>query len=113
MAPLFVAWRRTLPGFQNFSLESPSFDSIDLEHVVLWNTRFCSASLSPQPCCLPDPASLAWCMGSCALGNSRPELYPLVLLGRDYLLPDRSPAFLSPYNTVLNEWTLTWIRHPP
>ncbi len=113
VAPLFVAWRRTLPGFQNFSLESPSFDSIDLttrravEYTLLLGLLVAPAVLLAGPLRLLRGAWARARWVTLVLG-----LYPLVLLGRDYLLPDRSPAFLSPYNTVLNEWTLTWIRHP-
>jgi hypothetical protein len=111
LAALIVAWRRTLPGFQNFTLKSPSLASVEFtarsaaESAVLLGLLIVPAVLLAGP---ERVLRAAWARARWA--TLVVCLYTFVLVARDYLLPGRSPDFLSLESVVLHQWTLALSR---
>jgi hypothetical protein len=107
LAAVIVAWRRTLPGFENFTLAAPTVDSVDatarsaVESALLLGLLVSPAVLLAGPLRL---ARAAWARARWVTLVA--GLYSLVLLARDYLLPSHTPGFLSLDSTILNQWTL-------
>jgi hypothetical protein len=107
LAAVVVAWRRTLPGFENFTLEAPTLDSVDVTARRAVESALLLGLLVSPAVMLAGPLRViraAWARArwvTLVVG-----LYSFVLLGRDYLLPGQTPGFLSLDSVILNQWTL-------